>query len=98
MAALGIKGKKFSLSLKEIGDWPTHQRFRLAKAGRVAKDEDELRDAINDYLKDPTLDAAERRAFIEQEITYTDGTAGKRTAEFILKVLATPQSRKERGE
>ena len=87
MAAHGIKGKKFSLSLKEIGDWPTHQRFRMAKAGRVAKNENELRDAINAYLKDPTLDAAERRAFVEQEITYTDGTAGKRTAEFILKVL-----------
>jgi CDP-glycerol glycerophosphotransferase (TagB/SpsB family) len=87
MAEKGIKGKKFSLSLKEIGDWPTHQRFRLAKAGRVAKDENELRDAINAYLKDPTLDAPERRAFIEQEITYTDGTAGKRTAEYILKIL-----------
>ena len=28
--------KKFSLSLKEIGDWPTHKRFREARAGRVA--------------------------------------------------------------
>jgi len=79
--------KKYSLSLKEIGNWPTHQRFRLAEAGRVAKDENELRDAINAYLKDPTLDATERRAFIEQEITYTDASAGKRTAEFILKLL-----------
>jgi len=87
MAEKGIKGKKFSLSLKEIGDWPTHQRFRLAKAGRVAQDENELRDAINAYLKDPTLDAAERRAFVEQEITYTDATAGKRTAEYILGLL-----------
>jgi hypothetical protein len=25
--------------------------------------------------------------FIEQEITYTDANSGKRTAEFILKVL-----------
>ena len=79
--------KKFSLSLKEIGDWPTHQRFRLAKAGRVAKDEDELRDALNLYLKDRTADAKERRKFVEDEITFTDASAGKRTAEFILKVL-----------
>jgi hypothetical protein len=79
--------KKFSLSLKEIGDWPTHQRFREAKAGRVAKDETELCDILNAYLKDPSLDALERRKFIEQEITYTDATAGKRTAEYILKVL-----------
>jgi len=82
------KPKKFSLSLKEIGNWPTHQRFREAKAGRVAQNESKLRDILNAYLKDPSLDAAERRAFVEQEITYTDATAGKRTAEYILKLLA----------
>ena len=79
--------KKFSLSLKEIGDWPTHKRFRDAKAGRVAHNESELRDALNLYLKNPALDQSERRKFIEGEITFTDGTSGKRTAEFILNVL-----------
>jgi hypothetical protein len=79
--------RKFSLSLKKIGDWPTHKRFREAKAGRVARNEDELRQAVSAYLKDPLLDAAERRKFIEDEITYTDGTSGKKTAEFILQVL-----------
>jgi len=81
------KPNKFSLSLKEIGDWPTHKRFREAKAGRVAMNEDQLRDALNLYLADSTVDAAERRKFVEDEITFTDGTSGKRTAEFILKVL-----------
>ena len=85
--------KKYSLSLKKIGNWPTHKRFRDAKAGRVAENESELRDILNAYLKDPTLDAAERRKFIEDEITFTDGTSGRRTAEFILKVLNSPQSR-----
>jgi CDP-glycerol glycerophosphotransferase (TagB/SpsB family) len=79
--------KKFSLSLKKIGNWPTHKRFRDAKAGRVAQNESELRDILNAYLKNPQLDAAERRKFIEDEITFTDGTSGKRTAEFILSVL-----------
>ncbi len=81
------KPKKFSLSLKEIGDWPTHKRFREAKAGRVARDKDELRDALNLYLKDKTIDSKERRQFIEDEITFIDATSGKRTAEFILKIL-----------
>ena len=81
------KPKKFSLSLKKIGNWPTHKRFRDAKAGRVASNEKELCEVINLYLKNPSLDAAERRKFIEDEITFTDGTSGKRTAEFILKVL-----------
>ena len=79
--------KKFSLSLKKIGNWPTHKRFRDAKAGRVAQNESELRDILNAYLKNPQLDAAERKKFIEDEVTFTDGTSGKRTAEFILKVL-----------
>ncbi|MCI0549724.1 MAG: CDP-glycerol glycerophosphotransferase family protein [Anaerolineae bacterium] len=79
--------KKFSLSLKKIGNWPTHKRFRDAKAGRVASNEQELCEVINLYLKNPSLDAAERRKFIEDEITYTDGTSGKQTAEFILKIL-----------
>ncbi len=79
--------KKYSLSLRKIGNWPTHKRFREAGAGRVAPDEDALREAINAYLRDPYLDSAQRRRFIEQEITYTDGSAGRRTAEFILRVL-----------
>ncbi len=81
------KKGKFSLSLKEIGNWPTHKRFRDAKAGRVAQNEIELCEILNLYLKTPALDSAERRKFIEDEITYTDGTSGKRTAEFILSIL-----------
>jgi CDP-glycerol glycerophosphotransferase (TagB/SpsB family) len=81
------KPNKFSLSLKEIGNWPTHKRFREAKAGRVASNEKELRAALNAYLKNPALDYAERKKFIEDEITFTDGTSGSRTAKFILKIL-----------
>lgn len=81
------KARKYSLSLKKIGNWPTHQRFREAGAGRVAQNETELCDILNAYLKDSSLDAAERKSFIEREITFTDATAGRRTAEFILKVL-----------
>lgn len=81
------KPKKFSLSLKKIGNWPTHKRFRDAKAGRVAENIDQLRDALNLYLQNPSLDRAERRKFVEDEVTFTDGTSGKKTAEFILKVL-----------
>jgi CDP-glycerol glycerophosphotransferase (TagB/SpsB family) len=81
------KPNKFSLSLKEIGEWPTHKRFREAKAGRVATNETELRDTLNMYLKDRTIDSARRRKFIEDEITFTDASSGRRTAEFILKAL-----------
>ncbi len=81
------KPKKYSLSLRKIGNWPTHKRFRDARAGRVAINEKELCEAINLYLQNPSLDAAERRKFVEEEITSTDATSGKRTAEYILKLL-----------
>ena len=67
---------KFDLKLSEIGEWPTHERFRAAKAGRVATNESELRDALNLYLTDPEADAAERDAFVKAECTFTDGTSG----------------------
>jgi len=33
------------------------------------------------------LDSDQRRDFVAKEITYTDGTAGRRTAAFILQVV-----------
>jgi hypothetical protein len=78
---------KFSLALSEIGEWPTHQRFRQANAGRVALTVEQLRDEINRYLRDPLADQQARREFIQREVTYTDGTAGKRTGQFLLSLL-----------
>lgn len=80
-------GRKYSLSLQKIGNWPTHKRFRDARAGRVAADEQQLCDAVNLYLSNPGLDRTERKAFVVQEITYTDGSAGRRTAEYVLERL-----------
>jgi hypothetical protein len=79
--------RKFSLPLTQIGDWPTHSRFRQAGAGKVAYDEDGLKDAVDAYLLNPDADLEKRRAFIRQECTFTDGTAGKRTGEYLLSLL-----------
>lgn len=78
---------KYSLALKEIGSWPTHKRFREAGAGRVASTEQELRHWLNTYLNSPELDREARRRFVADEITFTDGSAGRRTAEFFLELL-----------
>jgi len=78
---------KFSLPLSQIGEWPTHQRFLKSGSGRVALDEDSLLDAINHYLINPSAELKERRQFIERECTFTDGSAGRRTGEFLLGIL-----------
>lgn len=77
---------KFSLPLSQIGEWPTHQRFRQSGSGKVAYSEDELLEAVNFYLKNPSAELEERRAFIKRECTFTDGNAGRRTGEFLLKI------------
>lgn len=81
--------RKYSLPLSKIGDWPTHDRFRKAGAGRVVFDKNQLRKAVNDYLKDPALDRHARREFVEREVTYTDGTAGERTGRFLARLVSS---------
>ncbi|MCE1253860.1 MAG: hypothetical protein LWX83_09955 [Anaerolineae bacterium] len=81
------KPGRFSLALSEIGEWPTHKRFREAGAGRVAYTNEQLREAINLYLTDPNADREARQAFIRNECTYTDASAGKHTGEFLLSII-----------
>jgi hypothetical protein len=78
---------KFSLALTEIGEWPTHQRFRHSGAGKVVFTEEQLLGEVNRYLRDPQADQQARHDFIYREVTFTDGSAGKRTGKFILDIL-----------
>jgi hypothetical protein len=78
---------KFYLPLTEIGHWPTHERFIQSKAGLAATNIDELQAALNRYLSDPQADAPARRQFLADEVTYTDGSAGKRTGAYFLSLL-----------
>jgi hypothetical protein len=77
----------FTLPLSKIGGWPTHLRFIEAGAGRVALTEEELHTHVNHYLENPQVDAEARQEFIQDECTFVDGTAGKRTAENVLAML-----------
>jgi hypothetical protein len=78
---------KFSLKLQEIGEWPTHQRFRKSGAGIIAMNKDALLEAINSYLKNPNLHSTEREDFIKREVTFTDGKAATRTKDYFLALL-----------
>lgn len=80
------KPEKFCLSLSEIGEWPTHERYRNAKAGRVVYNIDQLKETLDLYLTHPETDAAERKQFVIDECTYTDGSAGKHTGEYFVEL------------
>ncbi|MCS6908401.1 MAG: hypothetical protein RML93_11045 [Anaerolineales bacterium] len=85
----GWPGAKYSLPLSQIGEWPTHQRFRCSGAGRVAANEEELRQAINEYLLNPGRDREAQWRFVERECTFTDGQAGKRTGAYLAQLAHT---------
>ncbi|MFV2044384.1 MAG: hypothetical protein ACC700_14270, partial [Anaerolineales bacterium] len=79
--------RKYSLPLSKIGNWPTHRRFREAAAGQVVYIEEDLPWAVNRYLDEPDADAEARREFVEHEVTFTDGSAGRRTGEFLAGLV-----------
>jgi hypothetical protein len=78
---------KYYLPLSQIAHWPTHDRFRRSQSGRVALTEEQLHQHLNHYLDNPQAELEARRKFVQDEITYTDGSAGRRTAENILTML-----------
>ena len=78
---------KYSLSLKEIGEWPTHQRFRDAQAGQVAFDREALRIALNDAFNQSDFQEENRKQFVESEISFTDASSGIRVADFIYSKI-----------
>ena len=84
--------RKYSLDLSKIGDWPTHDRFRRSGAGRVVTDRRQLAEAVADYLQDPGKDRDARQAFVEREVTFTDGSAGKRTGDILLSLAQGSQT------
>ncbi len=78
---------KFTLALSEIGNWPTHLRFRESGAGKVAYTHSELVGALNYYLEHPKAQLEERKAFIAEECSITDASAGKRTAAYLISKM-----------
>ena len=53
----------------------------------MARTSAQLLDAINAALADPAAEGQARRAFVEREITFTDGSAGRRTAEHLMALI-----------
>lgn len=88
------KPEKFSLALAEIAEWPTHERFRDANAGKVAFSKAEAKAAIDAYLLNPHEDEAARQAFIEREVTFTDGSAGRHTGEYLASLILGTKGRR----
>ena len=84
---------KYWVPMSRIGIWPTHSRFRTSGAGRVALNQAELCEAINAYLADPGADLEAQRRFLAQECTYLDGSSGRRTGQYFIRLLENGHAR-----
>lgn len=62
------------------------QRFLEHGAGRLASNSAEVKDRIQAYLRDPLQDADRQLDVIKEECAYTDNSAGRRTAGFLLSL------------
>ncbi len=80
--------ENFWIPLSEIPGWPTAKRVNDCGAARTAFTKEDMTAHLNAYLSDPSLDAAGRRKFIEQELTYLEvGQATQKTADYLLSLL-----------
>jgi len=52
---------------------------------------EQVREAVDFYLRNPQADEEARRSFIDREVTFTDGSAGARTGRFLLSLLEDGQ-------
>ena len=80
-------GDKFWIPLSDVPHWPTAARVNETKAGITVFSKEELLQAINIYLNDPATQREERRQFLLNEITYLNGDATDKTAEFLLSLV-----------
>ena len=56
------------------------------KAARIAATPGELRDHLNAYLRDPSLDRAERQRLVELEVSLPLGHSSRRIVETLRKI------------
>lgn len=65
-----------------------HYKYILEAGGiRIAKNEKELVDYVNMYLKNPKIDSEKRKELAESMIYKLDGKSSERVAEYILSVI-----------
>lgn len=53
----------------------------------LVRNSEELKNSIIEYLKNPKLHSAERKALVEKYIPFRDGLAYKRAVDFIEKII-----------
>jgi len=80
-------GEDFWVPISEVPTFPTSRRVNSTGAGKLVRTIEELEAAVAGYLANPGLDSHNRQEFLRQELTYVQGEATQKTANFILSLL-----------
>lgn len=75
-------------SARRFFDWNHLTDLRPLGGITFVRSREELVKAINQYLENPELNTAGRRAIVKQQCGFTDGKSGERVAQAILDYLS----------
>lgn len=87
---IGFDGYKSHIRYNSILRYydSTHYKNIMLTGGiKLARSPEELIRYINDYLKDPKIDAEGRKKIREQQCYYLDGKAGERIGNFVSNFI-----------
>jgi hypothetical protein len=79
--------KRSQRPIKILDDFNHYRRIIQSGGVRNVYDEAELFEAINAYLKDPTLDREKRSGIVDQEVPVNRGKAGKAVGDRVINLL-----------
>lgn len=83
----GGKTRDYLASYRRYFDYTHMNRIVTSKGLRVACNFEELISAVNQYLRDPSLDAEARERVRKEQFYRLDGNSGKRAGDAILMEL-----------
>jgi len=80
-------GQDFWVPIEQVPNFPTSKRVNASGAGRLVQTRDELKETLQAYLADSTLDSANRQQFLLQELTFLNGEATGQTTDFLVGLV-----------
>ncbi|MHA1713888.1 MAG: hypothetical protein ACTSW4_07655 [Candidatus Ranarchaeia archaeon] len=83
----GYEKKPYFRSILRYYDYTHYQNLMRTKGAKLARNKKELIKYINEYLKNPKLDAEGRRRILTDLCYKLDGKAGERMAEYMINFL-----------
>ena len=79
--------ENFWIPLHEVPSWPTAARVVNSNAAVNVFSTEELSSELDRYLAHPELHRENRLDFIKQELTFLNGEATQKTADYLLELI-----------